>query len=37
MSEGDLFDYTKKKGYLEEYEAALIFKQLVDAILYINN
>ena len=35
MSEGDLFDYTKKKGYLEEYESALIFKQLVECILYI--
>lgn len=29
MGEGDLFDYTKKQGFLEEYEAAIIFRQLV--------
>lgn len=37
MVEGDLFDYTKKNGFLEEYEAAIIFRQLVDTIIYVND
>jgi serine/threonine protein kinase len=36
LSEGDLFDYTRKKSFLEEYEASVIFKQLTEAILYLN-
>jgi serine/threonine protein kinase len=36
LSEGDLFEYTKKNGFLEEYEAAIILKHLIDAILYLN-
>lgn len=36
LSEGDLFEYTRKKSFLEEYEAAIIFKQLTEAILYLN-
>ena len=34
--EGDLFEYTKKNCFLEEYEAAIILKQLIDSILYLN-
>jgi serine/threonine protein kinase len=37
MSEGDLFDYTKKNGFLEEYVAAIIFRQLVDTVIYVND
>jgi serine/threonine protein kinase len=33
---GDLFELTKKYTFLEEYEAAIIFKQLVEAIKYLN-
>lgn len=32
-----MFEYTKKSTFLEEYEAALIFKQLVDPIRYLNH
>jgi len=32
-----LFEYTKKNNFLDEYEAAVIFKQLVETILYVNN
>ena len=28
---------TKKNGFLEEYEAAIIFRQLIDTIIYLNN
>ena len=37
MTEGDLFEYTKKSTFLEEYEAALILKQLIEAIQYLNH
>jgi len=37
ITDGDLFEHTKKNGFLEEYEAALIFGQLVDAMYYINH
>ena len=36
-TEGDLFDYVKRKGFLEETEAASILRQLTEAILYLNN
>lgn len=36
LEEGDLFEYVKKNSFLEEYEAAIIFKQIVDAINYLN-
>ena len=36
MEEGDLFGYTRKKEFLEEYEAAIVFRQLVDTIIYVN-
>lgn len=36
MNEGDLFEYTKKSTFLEEYEAALILQQLIQAIQYLN-
>jgi len=36
LTEGDLFEYTKKSTFLEEYEAAQIFKQLVEATRYLN-
>ena len=31
-----MFEYVKDKIYLEEYEAAIIFKQLLEAIQYLN-
>lgn len=37
LTEGDLFQYTKKFTFLEEYESAIIFKQLVEAIKYLNH
>jgi len=37
LTEGDLFEYTKKFTFLEEYESAIIFKQLVEAIKYLNH
>ena len=36
IKEGDLFEYVKDKAFLEEYEAAVIFKQLLEAIQYLN-
>jgi serine/threonine protein kinase len=36
LTDGDLFEYTKKSTFLEEHEAAIIFKQLVEAIKYLN-
>ena len=37
MTDGDLFEYTKKSTFLEEYEAATILKQLIEAIHYLNH
>ena len=37
MSEGDLFEYTKRNSFLDEYEAAIILKQLIEAIQYLND
>ena len=36
LGEGDLFEYVKCNTFLEEYEAALIMKQLVDVIKYFD-
>lgn len=36
MGEGDLFEYTKKNTFLQEYEAAIILKQLIEAVKYLN-
>jgi serine/threonine protein kinase len=36
LTEGDLYEYTKRHGFLEEYEAAIVLKQLIDSILYLN-
>jgi len=36
LTEGDLFEYTRKNKFLDEYEAAIIFRQLADTILYLN-
>lgn len=37
LGEGDLYEYTKKNSFLEEYEAATILKQLIETIYYLNN
>lgn len=37
LNEGDLFEYTKKSTFLEEYESAFILKQLIEAIKYLNH
>lgn len=37
MSEGGLYEYVKRKGFLEEYEASLIMKQLIDTVMYLNS
>lgn len=37
MTEGILYEYIKKKGFLEEFEASLVMKQLIDAVLYLNS
>jgi len=36
LTEGDLYEYTKRNGFLEEYEAGIVLKQLIDSILYLN-
>jgi len=37
MSQGGLYEYVRRKGFLEEYEASLIMKQLMDTVLYMNS
>lgn len=37
MSQGGLYEYVRHKGFLEEYEASLIMKQLIDTVLYLNS
>lgn len=37
MSEGVLYEYVKEKGFLEEYEASLIMKQLIETVIYLNS
>lgn len=36
LGEGDLFEYVKSNSFLEEYEAALIMKQLVEVLKYFD-
>lgn len=36
MTEGVLYEYVKKKGFLEEFEASRVLKQLIDAVLNLN-
>lgn len=37
MKAGDLADYIRKKTFLEEYEASLIVRQLIEAIKYLSS
>jgi len=37
MKDGDLFDYIKHKKFLEEYEASLVMKQLIEALIYTHD
>lgn len=32
-----LYEYVKKRIFLEEYEASLIMKQLIETVLYLNS
>lgn len=36
LLEGDLYEYARNKGFLEEYEASIIIKQIIQAIMYLN-
>jgi calcium/calmodulin-dependent protein kinase I len=37
MNEGDLDEYVKTKTFLEEYEASIIMKQLIESLLFLNS
>jgi len=37
MDEGDLGEYVKQKIFLDEYEASIIMKQLIEATVYLNS
>jgi|JI6StandDraft_1071083.scaffolds.fasta_scaffold29560_3 serine/threonine protein kinase len=37
MKEGDLADYVRKRGFLEEYESSLVIRQLLEAVLYLGS
>lgn len=37
MDEGDLDEYVKEKTFLEEYEASIIMKQIIEAVVYLNS
>lgn len=37
LNEGDLDEYVKEKTFLDEYEASIIMKQLIEAMIYLNN
>jgi serine/threonine protein kinase len=37
MSEGGLYSYVRRKGFLEEYEASLIMNQLIETVIYMNS
>jgi serine/threonine protein kinase len=37
MVDGDLHDYVKKKKFLEEYEAAIVMSDILEAVSYLND
>jgi serine/threonine protein kinase len=37
MNESDLDEYIKQKIFLDEYEASIIMKQLIEAMIYLNS
>lgn len=37
VSGGDLFNYITEQAFLEEFEASIIFRQLIDVVLYVHN
>lgn len=37
MKEGDLADHIRKKDFLEEFEASLVIRQLLEAVVYLGS
>jgi serine/threonine protein kinase len=37
MSEGHLFEYVQTRSFLEEYEACIVMKQLVETLVYLKS
>ena len=36
MAEGDLYEYVRRQCFLDEYEASIVMKQIIQAVLYLD-